>query len=239
MELFIYNSFSTTTTQQQQPMESISTSTNENSDIIIRIINDYEFYKQGEKFITGWEYVQELYFTALRNSHKWTQDDLYNYFENSVWPKLIGHKIYSSNIYIIDNITLSKDIEKYFYEWLDLAKLDQCCLKNLNRSDKFCILKIKIHKVGRQMGLPLYEMQARFIEMYTEGGLSMWSGHYVATFLCHTKNCMVCTIKETRAKNLHRNYCVAFSLVDNRLIHSCVHEPKCRDFGSSAFHNDK
>ena len=218
-------------------MESISTSTNEKSDMIIRIINDYEFYNQGEKFITGWEYVQELYFTALRNSHKWTQDDLYNYFENSVWPKLIGHKIYSSNIYIIDNITLSKDIEKYFYEWLDLAKLDQCCLKNLNKSDKFCILKI--HKVGQRMDLPLYEMQARFIEMYTEGGLSMWSGHYVATFLCHTKNCMVCTIKETRAKNLHRNYCVAFSLVDNRLIHSCVHEPKCRDFGSSAFHNDK
>ena len=218
-------------------MESISTSTNENSDIIIRIINDYEFYKRGEKFITGWEYVQELYFKALQKSFKWTQDDLYNYFENSVWPKLIDHNIYSSNIYIIDNITLSKDIEKYFYEWLDLAKLNQCCLKSLNKPDNFCVLRIKTHEVG-SMNLPLYQMQARFIEMYTEGGLSIWGKQYLASNLCHTRSCMVCAIKETRAKHLHRNFCVAFRLVDNRLIHSCLHEPKCRNFGSSAFHDD-
>ena len=236
MELFIYNSFSTTTTQQQ-PMESISTSTNEKSDTIIRIINDYELYKRGEKFITGWEYVQELYFTALQKSFKWTQDDLYNYFENSVWPKLIGHKIYSSDIFIIDNITLSKDIEKYFYEWLDIAKLDECCLKILNKPDNFCVLRIKTHEVG-SMNLPLYQMQARFIEMYTEGGLSIWGKQYLASNLCHTRSCMVCAIKETRAKHLHRNFCVAFRLVDNRLIHSCLHEPKCRNFGSSAFHDD-
>jgi hypothetical protein len=234
MELFIYNSFSTTTTTTTTTTMMSSSAT---LDVIIRIINDYEKYKQHGTFTTGWEYVEELYFKALSTSQKWTEDDLFHYFESSVWPKLINHKVYSSNIYILDNTKLSLNIEEYFYEWMAIAKLDECFLKNLQRWDKYCVLKIRTHEV-ESMGLPLYQMQARFIEMHNQGTLSMWGKEYVASHLCHCKNCMVCAIKETRQKNLHRNYCVAFRLVDNRLIHSCTHEPKCRDFGSLAFYND-
>jgi hypothetical protein len=197
------------------------------------IFTAIEFY--DAKFGNGWDYLTLQYYEQLEKSDNWTQDELIEYFTHIIWPKIMIYRKYSDPILYMTEDELEEDyIEDIYLSWLSMSKLDECVLKDKSRCDIYCTLSIRTNR-NSSMGIPLYQIPSRIDEMDQNGRLSNWQKRFVASHLCHTKQCMVCAIKEPRQKNLHRNYCVAFSLIDNILFHSCNHEPKCRDFGSLAF----
>jgi hypothetical protein len=202
-------------------------------DIFISTIRYY-----NNQYYNGWDYLINRYYELLSISEYWTEDELYEYFIDKIWPKLLANRKYSEPLLLKrtdKDLSQPELLEYYYNSWISISKLDECILKDKSRYDKYCLLKIRTAR-NSSMGVPLYQIPSRIDEMDNKKTISNWGKDFVASHLCHTKQCMVCAIKEPRTKNLHRNYCVAFTLFDNRIIHTCNHEPKCRDFGNLAFY---
>jgi hypothetical protein len=204
-------------------------------DLFVRVLEFWEKKRPGY----GWDTAYILYQHALSKSHKWTNQELSDYFYNVIWQKLYQHRVYTSKE--LDNSSEFDLLYDYYYDyyttWLKLSKLDQCQIFNLDQLDRYPTHNVRTTWTSAA-GFPLYQMPPRIKEIEEQHSISNWGYNFVASHTCHTKQCLVCTIKEPRSANTHRNYCVAFILIDNNIIYTCQHYPKCKDFGPNAFVED-
>jgi hypothetical protein len=191
-------------------------------DLILRIMDDWE--SQG---IDKWMHLLKIWDDAIQKSHVWTMDEIKDYYVGVVWPKLINHQVITDERHrVTDNRPMD-----YFEEWHSMTELNKCRIHNPLDLGNYPYLKIRT-QTNSSSGLPLHQLNIRIYE--GDEGVN-WGNEYVASHTCHTKQCLLCTVKETRTLNNHRNFCVAFTLVDGYLLWTCTHNPKCRDFGSTAF----
>lgn len=200
-------------------------------DVFFTILDKWE--ADGEP---AWVKVQQVWLDACNIAHRWTLQELEHYFRTVVYPKLKLHRVSTGPIYTDDYIDYG--YWNYFQEWDNIAQLGNCYIKNPYTLDSYPTLSVRTIR-NSSSNLFLYQIPAR-IEEFNQNPLQRinWGKEYVASHLCHTKQCLVCAIKEPRSYNTHRNFCVAFTLMDGILVWTCQHEPKCRNFGPTAFPED-
>jgi len=203
-------------------------------DLFRRIIDHWEKRKPG----SGWNNAFTLYQISLQQSRQWTDTELLDYFYNIIWQKLYKHRIYTSNEFNTSEFNLLYDYYyDYYMTWRKLSNLDKCRIYQTDKLDTYPVHNVRTTWTS-SAHFPLHQMPARIKEMEEQHSLLSWGFNQVASHLCHTKQCLVCTIKETRTANTHRNYCVAFTLINNNIVYTCQHYPRCKDFGPNAFPED-
>lgn len=198
----------------------------EKKNVIIEIIEHWGI-KLGP---TGaWEKAVDTYNKAIELSDTWTDKELENIFDIDVWQYLYKHRICTNKLQ-----TIKIDKQDIYRKWIELSKLNECLIYNKNKLDTYATKTIRTLKSSGQH-FPLYQMPIRISEYIEKGTLIQWSNDTVASHLCHTKNCLKCVVKESKLYNSHRNYCIAFTLVDTKLKWICQHNPQCKIFGKSAY----
>jgi len=188
-----------------------------------------------------WLKMERLHEGYLADGQKWSPDELYHFFINDVLPKLLENmQTTINNDFFEDKLYILNNKDKYYRDWMRMARLDECILKDKTKWNTYPTLNVRTHRNSSNI-LGLHSIPARMEEYYQDPEplvRPFWGRKMVASHLCHTKNCLVCAVKDPKSKNTHRNYCVAFQLVDRELMWICNHVPRCRNFGPNAFYKD-
>jgi len=205
---------------------------NPNKDLFWRFVKywDESLAIEGSN---GWDKVMETYSMVLQQAKPWTDMELKNYFYSYIWPKLLAHKISVNEEDLTEDYLLDY-IDHYYFNWRDITKLDQCLIYDKSHLERYPTISYRT-PWNDSAKLPLHQLTPRIHEMLTEGEVLHWSRDYEASHTCHTRQCILCPIKELKTTNGHRNYCVAYTLIDGGIITTCQHDPKCQDFGPNAF----
>jgi len=206
----------------------------EPDDLIKRFINFW-----NKEYGNGWDKIVNTYFEARDKCHTWTDEELKDYFYNVIWPKLLNHRICNDPQYDYTEDQLLYWYDDYYSQWYEWSNLKDCKIYNPKRLDIYPYRNYRTpwNTGSGSSGLPLHQILARIEEMINNDNVFVpWGKQIVASHICHTKQCLVCAIKETKHLNTHRNYCITFTLINGYLFWTCQHEPKCRDFGPSAFY---
>jgi len=208
------------------------------NNLIIRICDywNHRYRSDTGERVNGFAKALDTYNKALTVAYKWSDDDIWSYFELSIWPKLYKYRKFTNQDYDYTENQLKNDIVKYYHLWKSWTKFDTCRIKNLeNLNTSYATITIRTDfSIGSHF--PLYQMPIRLTEIEQYGYLINHDTNWVASHTCHTKQCIICTVGESKSYNTHRNHCIAFTLVNGYIIWTCNHEPKCRDYGIQAFY---
>jgi len=190
----------------------------------------------------GWQYCLDTYEASLQKARSLTPQEIDGYFDNVIWPTLKKYRVSSTPSKALSDDEVEDRKPRIRRRWLKFAEPERCRLHVGSKGGTgYPEVSVRLgnDKANSSKKLPLHQMPARKQEMEEQGQLSNWKdGDKVASHLCNQKLCLVCGVKEPRAKNLARGYCTCFRIVNTKLVWVCTHEPKCRDLGVNAFWED-
>lgn len=75
------------------------------------------------------------------------------------------------------------------------------------------------------------KLQLHQVPIWRKTGTVLVKG-MTASHLCHKKKCLTCCVPEKTGVNTSRNYCPAYIIVNDILVVTCVHTPRCLRAGA-------
>jgi hypothetical protein len=160
---------------------------------------------------------------------------------DKVWPKLLSNRTATKSEFHMTDEEAEALKEDIFHQWLAIRRPEQCRIHTGYIMNGYPVVSVRLNPrgPGSSVKLQLHQVPARRDE-YTDGMAQSWHEPElcVASHTCGQKLCLVCAVRETASKNIHRNYCLCYILVDRKLVHCCPHLVRsCRTHGTMAYYN--
>jgi hypothetical protein len=184
----------------------------------------------------GLPFVDDIYSQALLNSTHLSFNDRHKEF-NEFWVDLKNSALTTPDHHALSDQDLEKRKRTLYKAWKIFRRPAKCKLHTGYLHIKTGYPSHSVRVGNKSAYLALHQMAARQAERPTNQiDTPDWSKtDSVASHTCQIKACLKCGIRESRAKNNLRTSCKCYIIVNGFLLHSCIHEPKCRKPGVNAF----